>query len=113
MFHTEEPNQQFYRDGFDRDGIYWYSGEGVAGDMTWNHTNRAIRDHAQSGCDLLFFERAQRKDGLWRFSNNLQYATHKIEPRPDKTGQIRSAIVFGLRPSSRPSLIWSKRRRPC
>jgi len=30
LFHTEEPLQQFYRDGFDRDGTYWYSGEGTA-----------------------------------------------------------------------------------
>jgi 5-methylcytosine-specific restriction protein A len=23
LFHTQEPAQQFYRDGFDGDGIYW------------------------------------------------------------------------------------------
>jgi hypothetical protein len=98
LFHTEEPIQQFYRDGFDRDGVYWYSGEGTVGDMKWTSGNRSVRDHAQAGADLLLFERAQRKDGLWRFSSNLHYSGHKIEPRPDKKGQERSAIVFGLRP---------------
>ena len=35
LFHTEEPAQQYYRDGFDENGVYWYSGEGVVGDMRW------------------------------------------------------------------------------
>jgi hypothetical protein len=100
LFHTEEPNQQFYRDGFDRDGIYWYSGEGVSGDMNWSHANRAIRDHAQSGWDLLFLERVQRKDGLWRFANTFYYSRLKVEDRPDKSGKSRSAIIFGLLPTS-------------
>jgi 5-methylcytosine-specific restriction protein A len=96
LFHTEEPGQQFYRDGFDGDGVYWYSGEGTAGDMRWTASNRAVRDHAQLGLDLLFFERAQRKDGLWRFAQIFQYFSHKEEPRIDRAGKRRSAIIFAL-----------------
>jgi 5-methylcytosine-specific restriction enzyme A len=73
LFHTEEPTQQFYRDGFDDKGVYWYSAEGSSGDMTWTPANRAIRDHAELGLDLLFFERAQRKDGLWRLADLLLF----------------------------------------
>jgi 5-methylcytosine-specific restriction protein A len=98
LFHTEEPVQQFYRDGFDDNGVYWYSAEGSAGDMTWTPSNRAVRDHAEMGLDLLFFERAQRKDGLWRFAQLFYYFSHKQEQRVDKTGKMRSAIVFGLLP---------------
>lgn len=98
LFHTEEPAQQFYSDGFDSDGIYWYSAEGSSGDMSWRPSNRVIRDHAELGLDLLFFERAQRKDGLWRFAQNFYYFTHKLEERIDKTGNSRSAIIFGLLP---------------
>ena len=64
LFHTEEPAQQFYLDGFDANGIYWYSGEGTAGDMTWTPANRAVRDHVQVGNDLFFFQRVQRKDAF-------------------------------------------------
>jgi hypothetical protein len=71
LFHTEELSQQFYRDGFDERGVYWYSGEGTLGDMTWTAANRAVRDHEEVGLDLFFFERAQRKDGLWRFVQYL------------------------------------------
>jgi 5-methylcytosine-specific restriction enzyme A len=98
LFHTEEPAQQFYRDGFDENGVYWYSGEGTAGDMNWTPSNRAVRDHAELGLDLLFFDRVQRKDGLWRFAQIFHYFSHKQEVRLDKTGNSRSAIVFGLLP---------------
>lgn len=96
MFHTEEPSQQFYEDGFDEDGVYWYSGEGTAGNMQWTNANKAIRDHMADGRDLLLFERVQRKDGLWRFAGPMRYLEHRIESRPDKQGDIRDAIVFGL-----------------
>ena len=99
LFHTEEPIQQFYRDGFDLNGMYWYSSQGSYGDMEWDHYNRAVRDHAQYGWDLLFFERAQREGGLWRFANTFYSKTHKIEDRPDKAGNMRSAIIFGLLPA--------------
>lgn len=98
LFHTEEPVQQFYRDGFDAEGVYQYSGEGSTGDMIWTPSNRAVRDHSDLGLDLLFFERAQRKDGLWRFAQIFQYFSHKLEQRPDKAGKSRSAMVFGLLP---------------
>ena len=100
LFHTEEPIQQFYRDGFDDDGVYWYSGEGSTGDMDWTPSNCAIRDHSQLGLDLLFFERAQRKDGLWRFAHIFHYLFHKTEERIDKSDGRRSAIIFGLLPIS-------------
>ena len=104
LFHTEEPAQQFYRDGFDDNGVYWYSAEGSSGDMTWTPANRAIRDHAELGFDLLFFERAQRKDGLWRLSQIFYYFSHKKEPRIDKSGNLRSAIIFGLLPVTKNSV---------
>jgi 5-methylcytosine-specific restriction protein A len=102
LFHTEEPIQQFYSDGFDDDGVYWYSAEGSSGDMTWTPSNRAVRDHAELGLDVLFFERAQRKEGLWRFAQIFQYFSHTLEQRLDKTGKNRSAIVFGLLPVTTP-----------
>jgi 5-methylcytosine-specific restriction enzyme A len=105
LFHTMEPAQQFYRDGFDADGVYWYSGEGSVGDMSWTASNRAIRDHEKMGFDLLFFERVQRKDGLWRFAQIFSYFTHKDEKRVDKAGKHRSAIVFGLLPFTMTSQI--------
>lgn len=96
LFHTKEPSQQFYKDGFDKDGIYWYSGEGTRGDMNWTPANRAIRDHMSEGKDLLLFERVQRVNGLWCLVHTMRYLKHQEEIRPDKEGKSRRAIVFGL-----------------
>ena len=96
LFHTEEPSQQYYRDGFDKEGVYWYSGEGTRGDMKWTRANLAIREHMGEGRDLLLFERVQRRGGLWRFSHTMRYLEHREETRPDKEGHPRRAIVFGL-----------------
>jgi len=98
LFHTDEPVQQFYRDGFDGNGIYWYCGEGTKGEMSWTSGNRAVREHGNNGSDLLFFQRIQRKGGFWRFSFVLQYVCYKEEKRKDKVGVSRTAIVFGLVP---------------
>lgn len=100
LFHTKEPRRQFYQDGFDGDGIYWYSGEGTRGDMDWTSANRSIRDHTEEGRDLLLFERVQRKDGLWRFSHVVRYFDDRVDVRADIEGNPRRAIIFGLLPIS-------------
>jgi len=98
LFHTEERTRKYYQDGIDEDGIYWYSGMGERGNMNWNFENKAIQDHFASGRDLLFFERAQRKDGLWRYAGEMMCVTHRMEQRPDFAGMLREAIMFGLVP---------------
>ena len=98
LFHSSEASQQFYGDGLDEDGIYSYSGMGQRGDMEWGAENRAIRDHQDDGRDLLFFERAQRKGGLWRFCGEMQCVGHRVEKRPDSDGKDRAAIIFELVP---------------
>ena len=97
LFHTEEPNHQFYGDGWSQDGFYGYSGEGRHGDMTWTFNNRALRDHAAVGRDLLLFERAQRKGGLWRFVDFMWCHGWDVVTIPDSSGTLRSAFIFKLR----------------
>lgn len=96
LFHTEEGAQQFYGDGFDCEGVYWYSGMGELGDMKWNYANRAVRDHLQDGRDLYLFERAQRQGGLWRLAHLMHCLGHREEARNDREGTLRLAIIFGL-----------------
>jgi len=98
LFHTEEPSQQFYADGFDEDGVYWYSGEGAVGDMQWTSSNREIRDHEENGKSLYLFERVQRTGGLWIYSHVMHCIGHRWEERPDKEGVLRKSIVFALMP---------------
>lgn len=96
LFHTKERTQQFYGDGWDDDGLYWYSAEGVMGDMRWTAGNLAVRDHGANNSTLLLFERARRAGGLWRLKHRMRYVAHKYERRPDKSGVTRRAIIFAL-----------------
>lgn len=97
LFHTKEKVQQFYQDDYDpAEGVYRYSGQGTFGDMEWNSANLAVKNHNEDGRDLYFFERAQRKDGLWRLYGVMQCTGYKIERRNDKNGVSRDAIVFSL-----------------
>lgn len=98
LFHTEEGAHQFYGDGFDDEGVYWYSGMGATGDMEWNFANRVVRDHAVDNRDLYLFERFQRQGGYWTLSHQVHCLGYREEQRPDREGRMRRAIVFGLLP---------------
>src|SRR5690349_7744907 len=62
IFTGESGELHGYSDGWTRDGIFRYFGEGQIGDMPWARGNIAIRDHALNGKDLLLF-RIMKKGG--------------------------------------------------
>ena len=45
-----------YNDGWDKNGVFLYTGEGQIGDMRFIKGNKAIRDHSINGKELLLFE---------------------------------------------------------
>jgi 5-methylcytosine-specific restriction protein A len=91
----EEGLAHGYADRYRADGVFEYFGEGQHGDMELKRRNAAIAWHARDGKDLLLFRKL--KDGL-RFEGEMVYEAHHVEPAPDSTGAMRSAIVFELRP---------------
>ena len=97
---TGESGQQFgYRDGWQPDGTYHYTGEGQVGDMTFTRGNLAIRAHHDDGRGLFLFERVSKPSGHVRFLGQMIYTGHQlIEGVPDRDGTPRRAIVFELTP---------------
>ena len=84
-----------YRDRWDEDGTFRFSGEGQHGNMEFRAGNAAIRDHAANGKQLHLFE----ADGFGhaRYFGQLAYAGHELVPNvPDGSGGRRTAIVFRL-----------------
>ncbi len=55
-FTGEVGQQHGYTDYWTDDGVFCYFGEGQTGDMTFRAGNKAIRDHAANGKDLLVFQ---------------------------------------------------------
>lgn len=95
LFTGDSGEQYGYRDGFDSEGVFSYTGQGQLGDMEFMSGNRAIRDHAQDGRALYLFEDTPTK-GLKRYLGEFSLANYSIRQAPDKAGTIRNVIVFHL-----------------
>jgi 5-methylcytosine-specific restriction protein A len=88
--------QHGYADKLRPDGVFEYYGEGQVGPMRFAGGNRAIATHSQNGKSLLLFkkerDRRLRYDGEWVCEAVLE------RQAPDRTGSLRPAFVFELRP---------------
>ena len=87
----------FYSDERLSDGSLRYSGRGQVGDMAFTHGNRALRDHAATGKDVLVFE-ALGKSQPVRYLGQFVCADWQYRQQPDRNGAQRQAIVFDLVP---------------
>lgn len=98
LFTGEAGEQHGYQDGFEENGVFMYTGEGQRGDMEFIRGNKAVRDHAQSGRELLLFE-ATRKKGHYRFKGAFVCAGYDdTQAGPDTDGKLRKLIRFQLVP---------------
>jgi 5-methylcytosine-specific restriction protein A len=95
LFTGESGEQYGYRDGWNEDGVYLYTGEGQVGDMQWVRGNRAIRTHLAEGKDLLMFENLGKGKGV-RFIGTFACASWETRTGPDLKGNDREVIVFHL-----------------
>jgi 5-methylcytosine-specific restriction protein A len=94
LFTGPSGEQHGYRDGFQSDGTYWYTGEGQVGDMEMVRGNRAIRDAAAAGRTIHLFEETRP---TWvRYVGVATYLGQHASPAPDRTGKTRIALVFEL-----------------
>jgi len=97
MLFTGDQGQQYgYRDGWNDEGVFLYTGEGQVGDMAFVRGNRAIHDHIADGKDLHLFEYLQR--GQVRYVGQMICAGFQERRAPDKNGNQRKVIVFELQP---------------
>ncbi|MFG1245745.1 HNH endonuclease [Xanthobacter flavus] len=95
---TGEPGLQHgYGDRLREDGVFEYFGEGQIGDMQLVRGNRAIAEHSKDGKALLLFRKVAR-DGSLRFEGEWICENVVTRPAPDRTGAMRAALVFELRP---------------
>ncbi|MGA0615921.1 HNH endonuclease [Paracoccus sp. KR1-242] len=90
----EEGISHGYSDRMREDGVFEYSGEGQVGDMQMLRGNRAIRDHAEDGRDLLLFRKVR---GGIRFEGQFVFEAYHYADAPDSSDTMRKAIVFELR----------------
>jgi len=99
LFTGESGEAYGYADGWRPDGSFAYTGEGQIGDMEFIKGNRAIRDHAEDGKELLLFEATKRK-GFHQFKGLFACAGYNFVDANDREGNLRKSIVFDLLPAA-------------
>ncbi len=95
LFTGESGEQYGYRDGWDENGVFLYTGEGQVGDMKFLRGNRAVRDHAEEGRDLHLFENLGKERG-YRYVGRFACSTWEFRKGVDINGDERRVIVFHL-----------------
>lgn len=95
---TGDSGEQFgYRDEFDADGIFSYTGEGQVGDMQLTKGNLSITNHARDGRALHVFESLGKGKGQ-KYIGEFTYVSHSYTRGPDREGNDRRIILFHLVP---------------
>jgi 5-methylcytosine-specific restriction protein A len=95
LFTAEAGADYGYKDGWNKEGVFLYTGEGQTGDMEFVRGNRAIRDHIENGKALhLFKSLGKGKD----YEYIGRFVSHSWEIRQglDVNKQSRQTIVFNL-----------------
>ena len=95
LFVSQTGEQYGYRDGWDENGVFLYTGEGQVGDQQFTHGNRAIRDHTSDGKDLHLFESLGKGKG-YRYLGMFACSTWEYRWGIDANGDERQVIVFHL-----------------
>ena len=85
-----------YKDGWQDNGVFYYTGEGQMGDMRLVAGNRAIHQHVEDRKDLHLFEQAQRAHV--RYIGQFVCSGLHYQVTQTREGKERRAIVFELMP---------------
>ena len=96
IFTGDYGHQYGYKDGYDEDGLFRYTGEGTSGDMSMTHGNLQIRDHEINGKRLYLFEDQLPKGKARNYVGEFRYINHLEEYRPDSSGKARRLFTFLL-----------------
>ncbi|MBO8129620.1 MAG: NUDIX domain-containing protein [Peptococcaceae bacterium] len=95
LFSSKRGEEFGYQDGWKDDGLYYYTGEGQVGDMTFTRGNLAIKNHLKDGKDLFLFE---TEGDLRRFIGRMSFVGYEEVTIPDIKGNLRKGILFKLIP---------------
>jgi len=93
IFTGNNGEQYGYTDGYNKEGVFNYTGEGQEGDMKMTKGNLAIRDHQKNRKSIYLFEKVETG---YNFVGLCNYIDDRIEKLNDRNGELRDAIVFRL-----------------
>lgn len=92
IFTGKSGHQHGYRDGWDNDVIFTYTGEGQSGDMKFTKGNLALKDHLQNGKRVFLFESVRK--GFVKFICEVEIDDFDFFLTHDSKGSDRVGIKF-------------------
>jgi 5-methylcytosine-specific restriction protein A len=95
IFSGKSGAQYGYRDGWDNNNIFSYTGEGQEGDMQFIRGNLALKEHLNIGKRVFLFE--IEGGGLVKFISEMEFYDADYFETPDKNGINRVGIKFFLK----------------
>jgi 5-methylcytosine-specific restriction protein A len=95
IFSGKSGAQYGYRDGWDNQNIFSYTGEGQAGDMQFIRGNLALKEHLNIGKRVFLFE--IEGAGLVKFISEMEFYDADYFETPDINGTNRIGIKFFLK----------------
>jgi 5-methylcytosine-specific restriction protein A len=92
IFSGKTGAQYGYKDGWDNENIFSYTGEGQDGDMQFIRGNLALKDHLDNGKRVFLFE--YEKTAYVKFICELDFFDYDYFDTPDVNGRDRIGIKF-------------------
>lgn len=97
LFTGDEGHAYGYKDGWNEEGVFLYTGEGQKGDQQLTRGNKAISSHLEEGKELFLFKKVET--GIYQFISRMNCIGYSEELRPDGQKDERKVLVFDLIPA--------------
>jgi 5-methylcytosine-specific restriction protein A len=95
IFSGKSGQQHGYKDQWENENVFSYTGEGQINDMKFTKGNLALRDHLKNGKAVFLF--TQEEKAFVRFNDELQLVDFDFFIGNDRIGNPRVAIKFFLK----------------
>lgn len=95
IFSVPSGHQHGYKDRWENDDVFSYTGAGQIGDMTFTRSNLALLNHREDGRRVFLFIGTRK--AFVRFEAELEVIDFDFFRGPDRNGNERDAIKFFLK----------------
>jgi len=94
IFSGASGTQYGYKDRWENDQVFSYTGEGQKGDMEFTRGNLALRDHRENEKRVFLFENTKKDKRFVRFESELELYDVDYFETQDSNGELRVGIKF-------------------
>ncbi len=92
IFTKQTGQRHGYKDNWENEHVFSYTGEGQIGDMKFVRGNLALRNHLENGKRVFLFEYVS--SGFVKFVSEVEVFDFDYFETPDREGQLRVGIKF-------------------